>query len=71
MKQCIIKKHYQSERNPEITQTVYLKKFIGGEFVRGEWTEDISEAFIFDRKSHGKLIIRGMKLGGLSLVDNS
>lgn len=68
MKDCIIKKHYQSKRNPEVNQTVYLKKFHGGEIIRGDWTEDETEAYLFDRMTHAKAICKGMKLDGLSLI---
>lgn len=69
MKSCIIKKHYQSKINPEVSQTVYLKEFHGGEYIIGDWTEDETEAYVFDRKSHAKSICKGMKLYGLSLVE--
>ena len=69
MKNCIIKKHYQSKRNPEVSQTVYLKKFHGGEYIKGDWVEDETEAYVFDRKNHAKAICKGMKLDGLSLIE--
>ena len=69
MKSCIIEKYYQSKINPKIEQTVYLKEFHGGEYIRGDWTEDETDAYVFDRKSHAKAICEGMKLGGLSLIE--
>ena len=69
MKSCIIKKYYQSKRNPEVSQTVYLKEFYGGEYITADWTENEKEAYVFDRKSHAKAICKGMKLDGLSLVE--
>ena len=69
MKSCIVQKYYQSERDKEINQTVFLKKFHGGERVTGEWTYDKKQAYVFDRKSHAKSICKGMKLDGLSLIE--
>ena len=54
----IIKKYYESPRNPEINQTTYLKDFKGGKIVSGEWTLNENEAFIFDNKSHGNNLIK-------------
>ena len=69
MKNCIIKKHYQSKRNPAVTQTVYLADFKGGKVVTGIWDEDPKQAFIFDRKSHASAICKGMKLDNLEIIE--
>ena len=45
------------------------EEFYGGEYITGDWTEDETEAYVFDRKSHAKSICKGMKLDGLSLVE--
>lgn len=71
MKACIIKKYYQSDRDPSINQTVYLVSFKGGEWVNGVWSYDIDEAHIFDRKTHAEAICKGMKIDGLSIVEVS
>ena len=69
MKPCIIKKYYESPRNPNINQTVYLKEMIGGEYIRGTWVENEHEAYIFQTKSHAKSICKLMKLDGLSIIE--
>lgn len=69
MKSCIIEKYYQSKRDPSITQTTYLSSFHGGERLRGDWTLDATEAFVFDRKSWAKSIVTLLKSEGLNIVE--
>jgi hypothetical protein len=69
MKACIIKRYYQSPRNPEINQTLYLKTIKGGEYVTGDWTGDDVEAYVFTTKRHATAILRLMKMNGLSVIE--
>lgn len=69
MKSYIIKKYYQSKRDAKINQTVYLKKMHGGEYLRGEWTENKSDAYVFIAKQYAIEIKKALKLEGLTIIE--
>jgi hypothetical protein len=69
MKACIIKRYYQSPRDASINQTTYLTMYYGGDRIKGDFDADVKHAFVFDRKSWAKAIIKGMNLDDLSIVE--
>jgi hypothetical protein len=71
MKKCIIKREYQSKRKLEIRQVLYLEDFHGGEWIKGDWTENESKAHMFWSKKDATSICKGLLIDGLSLVEKT
>ncbi|MFT6841811.1 MAG: hypothetical protein ACI8Q1_000229 [Parvicella sp.] len=69
MKKCIIKREYRSKANTKEDKSLYLYDFHVGASIRGDWTENESEAHMFWSKKDAREICKGLLIDGLSLIE--